>query len=217
MMDNDISIPTMNPILEADDQGAWVTALHTAMELDIFETVAKGHQSLEEIAQATHCSFRGMRVLLDALCVKNLLDKSSDCYSLTPISQTYLVRSGPGYCVPIYLAWHQAREKFIDFVRTGQSTLDLTSPAAEDLWVSYAAPDRIRLPQLVEMVHKRWTESGIPSRLKPGAHILDLGCGSGFKSFSLLQMDSEARVTAIDSPNVLQITQEVAQRMGVSA
>ena len=120
--------------------------------------------------------------------VKSLLEKSGGLYSLTPTSETYLVRGGRGYCVPIYLAWLQAREKFIDFVRTGKSTLDLTSSDAEDLWVSYAAPDRVRLPELLELVTKRWNESGIPSRLKPGAHILDLGSGSGFKSFSLLQL-----------------------------
>jgi len=217
MMDNNISIPTLSPILEADEQGVWVTALKTAMELDIFEIIAQGHHSLEEIAKATHCNPRGLSVLLDALCVKNVLDKSNGCYSLTPTSETYLIRSGRGYCVPIYLAWHQARDKFIDFVRTGKSALDLTSPLAEDIWVSYAAPDRVRLAELIPLVHNRWTESGIPSRMSPGAHILDLGCGSGFKSFALLQMDPTARVTGADSPKVLEITKEVADQMGVTS
>src|SRR5215208_2288056 len=213
---NNTTIPTMGAILEADEYGEVVTALKTAMELDIFEIIARGHQGADEIARAASCNTRGMRILLDVLCVKNLLAKSSERYSLTPTSETYLVRSRRGYCAPIYLAWLQAREKFIDFVRTGQATLDLTGPAAEELWVSYAAPDRVRLPELVEIVHKRWTDADIFSRLGSGAHILDLGCGSGFKSFTLLQMDPEARVTAIDSPNVLAITREVADLMGVT-
>jgi hypothetical protein len=45
-------IPSMGAILEADDYGMVVTALKTAMELDIFEIVAEGHHRLEEIAQA---------------------------------------------------------------------------------------------------------------------------------------------------------------------
>jgi len=206
----------MGAILEADELGVVVTALKTALELDIFEIVAQGHQRVEQIASAANCNAHGMNILLDVLCVKNLLAKSKGRYSLTPTSETYLIRTGRGYCVPIYLAWLQAREKFIDFVRTGKATLDLTSPAAEELWVSYAAPDRIRLPELVEIVHKRWTDAGILSRLGSGAHILDLGCGSGFKSFTLLQMDPDAHVTAIDSLKVLEITKDVADLMGVT-
>ena len=213
---NNTNFPTMGAILEADELGVVVTALKTALELDIFEILAQGHLRLEEIARAASCNTRAMGILLDVLCVKDLLAKSNGCYSLTPTSQTYLVRTGPGYCVPLYLAWLQAREKFIDFVRTGNATLDLTSPAAEELWVSYAAPDRVRLPQLVEIVHKRWTDAGILSKLPSDAHILDLGCGSGFKSFTLLQMAPGARVTAVDSPKVLEITRDVAALMGVT-
>lgn len=213
---NNNMFPTMGAILEADEIGAVATALQAALELDIFEIVARGHQRGEEIAQAASCDPRAMGFLLDVLCVKKLLDKSEGRYSLTPTSETYLVRSGRGYCVPLYLAWLQARGKFIDFVRTGNATLDLTSPEAEELWVSYAAPDRIRLPELVEIVHKRWTDAGILSRLPSDAHILDLGCGSGFKSFTLLQMAQGAHVTAVDSPRVLEITREIAESMGVS-
>jgi ubiquinone/menaquinone biosynthesis C-methylase UbiE len=207
----------MGAILEADEIGVVVTALKTALELDIFEIIAQGHQRVEEIAHLADCNTRATSILLDVLCVKNLLDKSNGCYSLTPTSATFLIRGGRGYCVPLYLAWLQAREKFIDFVRTGKATLDLTSPAAEDLWVSYAAPDRVRLPELIEIVKKRWTDAGMVARLGSGAHILDLGCGSGFKSFTLLQMAPDARVTAIDSPKVLDITREIGDLMGVTS
>jgi 2-polyprenyl-3-methyl-5-hydroxy-6-metoxy-1,4-benzoquinol methylase len=192
------------------------TALKTALELDIFEVIAQGHQHVEDIARATQCNVRGMSVLLDALCAKDLLDKSDGAYRLTPTSETYLVRSGYGYCVPIYLAWFQARNHFIDFVRTGKATLDLMAPEAEDIWVSYAAPDRVRLPELMELVTKRWTSAQMIPLPIPGASILDIGSGSGFKSFSLLKTDPSARVTAVDSPRVLEITKDVAEALGVS-
>lgn len=215
---NTTLIPSMSAILEADDHGLTVTALKTALELDIFEIIDSGFYRLEDIAEAAHCSKRGMSVLLDALCAKELLTKFiNGSYGLSPASETYLVRSGRGYCVPINLAWLQAREKFIDFVRTGESTLDFTSPEAEEIWASYAAPDRVRLPELVDAVHKRWIESKLLSRIRPGAHILDLGYGSGFKSFALLQMDPAAHVTGIDSPKVLEVTRDVAELMGVSS
>lgn len=216
-MTSPYTFPPMGAILEADEIGVVATAVKTAMELDVFEIIAKGNHTAEEIARATDCSVRGMSVLLDVLCVKNLLDKNNGYYSLTPTSETYLIRSGRGYCIPIYLAWLQARENFTNFVRTGKATLDLTSPEAEDLWVSYAAPDRVRLPELLDLVTNRWNESGIPARMKPGAHILDLGCGSGFKVFSLLQMDPTARITSVDSPKVLEITKDIADMMGITS
>jgi C-methyltransferase len=211
-----ISIPSMGAILEADDQGTVVTIVKTAMELDVFEIIAQGNQRVEDIARAANCNVRGMGILLDVLCVKGLLGKSNGQYQLTPTSETYLVRSGRGYCTPMYLAWLQARDHFIDFVRTGKPTLDLMAPEAEDLWAAYASPDRVRLPELVELVTKRWTSAGMIPMPIPNASILDVGSGSGFKSFSLLPANPEAHITAVDSPKVLEITREVAEMMGVS-
>jgi len=211
-----ISIPSMGAILEADDQGTVVTIMKTAMELDVFEIITQGNQSVENIARAANCNARGMGILLDVLCVKGLLGKSNGMYQLTSTSETYLVPSGRGYCTPIYLAWLRARDHFIDFVRTGKPTLDLMSPESEDLWVAYASPDRVRLPELLELVTKRWTSVGMIPLPIPNASILDIGSGSGFKSFSLLPDNPDAHITAVDSPKVLEIAREVAETMGVS-
>lgn len=116
-----ISIPTMGAILEADDHGVTATALRTAMELEVFEIVARGNHTIEEIARTTDCNTRAMKILLDALCAKALLDKANNAYHLTPTSETYLIRSGRGYCAPMYLAWLQTRDHFTDFVRTGKA------------------------------------------------------------------------------------------------
>ena len=211
-----ISAPTMGAILDADNQGLAITALKTAMELDIFEVIERGNHSAEEIAHATNCNLRGTTILLNALCTMELLGKSNNLYWLNDRSETYLVRSGRGYCVPIYLAWLQARDHFIEFVRTGEPTLNLMAPEAEEMWVSYAAAERMRLTELVELVTERWTSLGmIPLPIR-NASILDIGSGSGFKSFSLLPGNPDAHITAVDSPRVLEITREVAETMGVS-
>lgn len=212
----DISVPTMGAILEADGPGTVVTIVKTAMELDLFEIIAQGHHTVEDIASVTHCDIRGMGILLDVLCVKELLSYSNGTYHLTPTSETYLVRSGRGYCMPIYLAWLRARERFIDFVRTGKPTLDLTSPESDELWASYAAAERVRLFELQELATKRWTSIGMIPLPMRNASILDVGSGSGFKSFSLLPGNPDAHITAIDSPKVLEVTRDVAEMMGVS-
>src|SRR5260370_8357769 len=124
--------PPLGVIEEIDTFGLKATVLKTAMELDVFTTIAGGHQRLEEIARATRCSVRGMRVLLDALCPLELLTKSAGSYALTPPAQAFLVRTAPTSCMDTYLAECQRREPFPYGVRTGTPALHLTPPHPAD-------------------------------------------------------------------------------------
>jgi len=209
--------PSLGVIEEISTLGLKVTVLKTALELDVFTTIASGHQHLEEIARATQCSMRGMRVLLDALCPLGLLSKSASSYALTPTAQAYLVRTAPTCCADIYLTLFQSRERFADCVRTGKPTIDLTAPEAGDLWVSYAAPYLLLWPELAEIVRSRWEAVGVTVQAVSGAHVLDVACGSGVKSFVLAQADPTVRVMAVDTPKVLAVTAHIAEAMGVAA
>jgi 2-polyprenyl-3-methyl-5-hydroxy-6-metoxy-1,4-benzoquinol methylase len=208
---------SLGVIDEVDTLGLKVTVLKTAMELDVFNTIASGHQHLEEIAHATCCGVRGMRILLDALCPLGLLSKSAGLYALTPTAEAYLVRTAPTCCADIYLTWFQSRERFSDCVRTGTPAIDLTNPLAEDLWVSYTAQFLIRWSELAEIVRSRWEAAGVTGQTISGAHVLDVACGSGVKSFVLAQADPTVRVTVVDTPKVLAVTAQIAEAMGVAA
>src|SRR5258706_1177645 len=212
----DTQPPSLGVIDEVDAVGLKVTVLKAAMELDVFTTISKGHSTLEEIASALWCSMRGMRVLLDALCPLGLLHKADGTYTLTPTAEAYLVEGAPTYCGDIYLTWFQGREHFADCVRTGKPAIDLTVPEAEDLWVSYAAPYLILWPELAETARTRWEAVGVNAETLPCAHILDVACGSGFKTFVLAQANPNARVTANDSPKVLEVTANIAEAMGIA-
>jgi ubiquinone/menaquinone biosynthesis C-methylase UbiE len=209
--------PPLGVIDEVNTLGLKVTVLKTAMELDVFTTIASGHQRLEEIARATCCSLGGMRVLLDALCPLGLLSKSRGLYALTRTAEAYLVRTAPSCCADIYLTWFQSRERFADYVRTGAPAIDLTGPRAEDLWVSYAAQFLIRWPELAEIMRSRWEAAGVTVQTVSGAHVLDVACGAGVKSFVLAQANPAVRVMAVDTPKVLAVTAHIAEAMGVAA
>jgi ubiquinone/menaquinone biosynthesis C-methylase UbiE len=212
----DRSPPSLLVIDDISTSGLKVTVLKTALELDVFTTIADGHQGLVDIARATQCSFRGMRVLLDALCPLGLLSKSAGSYALTPTSQAYLVRTAPTCCADNYLTSFRNRERFADCVRTGKPGVDLTAPEAERLWVSYAAPDLVWWPELAERVRRRWEAAGLTGETLSGAHVLDVACGSGVKSFVLAQVDPTVRVLAVDAPKVLAVTAHIAEAMGVA-
>jgi len=208
--------PSLGVIEELSRLGLKVTVLKTAMELDVFTTIASGHQHLEEIAHATQCSVRGMRVLLDALCPLGLLSKSAGSYALTPAARAYLVRTAPTYCADIFLTTFKNRERFADCVRTGKPGIDLTAPEAEHLWVSYAAPYLLAWPELAAIVRSRWEAAGVTVQAGSGAHVLDVACGAGVKSFVLAQADPAVRVVAVDMPKVLGVTAQIAEAMGVA-
>ena len=213
----DRALQSFRVIEEIGTSGLKWTVLKTAMELDVFTTIAGGKERLEEIAQATRCSIRGMRVLLDALCPLGLLSKSAGSYALTPTSQAYLVRTAPTCCADIYLALWQSRERFTDCVRTGKPAIDLTGPEAEDLWASYTAPYLLLWPELAEIVRNRWKAASVTAPVGSSAQVLDVACGAGIKSFVLAQADPTVRVLAVDMPKVLAITANIAEAMGIAA
>ena len=155
MIEYSVQAPSMGAIEMADSVGLQVTAVQTAMELDLFTIIASGRYCLEEISRSAGCNHHGLRTLLDALCPIGLLQQTDGRYELTATAEAYLVRSSPGYCVPIYLAWLQNRARFIEFVRTGRAGLDLTAPEAEDLWVAYAAPARLQWPELASRAREQ--------------------------------------------------------------
>jgi Dimerisation domain len=175
--------PSLGVIEEISTLGLKVTVIKTAMEFDVFTTIASGYQQLEEIAHATQCSVRGMRVLLDALCPLGLLSKSAGSYAVTPTAEAYLVRTAPTYCADIYLTSFQSRERFADCVRTGTPAIDLTAPEAEHLWVWYTAPYLLLWPELAEIVRSRWKSAGVTVQAISGAQVLDVAWGAGGQKF----------------------------------
>jgi 2-polyprenyl-3-methyl-5-hydroxy-6-metoxy-1,4-benzoquinol methylase len=211
------AVPPMGLIEEVDTFGLKVTILKTALELDIFNTIATGRARAQEIARALECQEHGLRVLLDALAVHGLLEKAGDSYALTPTSRCYLIRSSPTCCADIYLAWLRARERLADVICTGTPSLDLTAPEADDLWASYGAPDLLRWPQLAGVLRERWTQIGLAPESLQGASILDVACGSGILSRPLAQVNSTLRVAAVDNASTLAVTRRMAEAMGVAS
>ncbi len=65
--------PSLNVMDDLDWWGLKYEAVRSALELDIFTTIATGHGTLEEIAAAVRASQRGVHILLDALCPLGLL------------------------------------------------------------------------------------------------------------------------------------------------
>jgi Dimerisation domain len=108
-------------------EAAWGFAvtrlLTTAVELDVFTSIARGHHTLDELVRDRACSKRGLAMLLHALTVMKYLEVNAGGYTLSPVSAAFLSRASPGY-VGAYLL-HNTHESWLpwaqltDVVRVG--------------------------------------------------------------------------------------------------
>jgi ubiquinone/menaquinone biosynthesis C-methylase UbiE len=209
-------VPTPEILDTLDWEGLKYVAVKVALELDVFNIIAEGHSTVEDIASEAKASIRGMGILLNALCPMDFLTKSEDRYELTPVSETYLVRGKPAYSAGTYLAWWQSRERLLECVRTGITEQNICDEDKQDLWAMYASQELVTWPQIADKAQRVWESIGIDRDTMPGLQILDVASGTGSKSFVLAQADPSARVTVIDFPKILQVSAQVAEKMGVS-
>jgi len=184
-----------------------------AIELDVFTHIARGRSLAEELAQACDCSPRGMRILLDALVVLELITKKDQRYTLTPDSAIFLDRCSEEYmgdCVEFLHSpfMQSAFLHFTDAVRQGGSAVELEGTVAPDhpVWVRYA---RGMMPMAVPQARKAAEVAGTVSK------VLDIAAGHGIFGVTILRRNPGARCVAVDWPNVLELALENARQAGV--
>lgn len=187
--------------------------LVAAARLNVFSALADGPRSAQEVADRIDATSRGTRMLLDALTAMQLLAKNSGRYRLLPLSERYLVRESPDYLGSLFEsdALWQAWAGLTETIRGGQppQRVDQEDKAQEffpilvrSLHVANRAPAE-RLAQALEIADRR-----------PLA-VLDIGCGSGIWGIAIAESAPHARVTALDFPQILELTREYATRHGV--
>ena len=71
--------------------------LSAALELGVFEPLARRPLAAASVASATRCSPKGIRILLDALVGMKLLARVQNKYRLLPPTVRFLLRSGAQY------------------------------------------------------------------------------------------------------------------------
>src|SRR5438128_2392372 len=71
--------------------------LVAAIELDLFTTIAEGKKTVADITKAIKSPKRGVERLLDALVGMGYLTKRGTQFGLTPVADTFLVRTKPSF------------------------------------------------------------------------------------------------------------------------
>jgi ubiquinone/menaquinone biosynthesis C-methylase UbiE len=192
--------------------------IEAAVKHKLFDALDAGPRTAEQVSAATGTSVRGVRILMNALVGLGLLVKEgADRYALTSDSAAFLVSTKPGYLGGFYQ--HTSSQlipkwlKLADIVRTG-------TPAAA---VNQEGDGANFFKQFVEdlfpfnyMAAKALGEALGIAKAKQAVSVLDLAAGSGVWSIALAQQSPHVRVTAVDWPDVLDVTKKVAAKHGVA-
>ena len=188
--------------------------LEAAIRHGLYDRLADGPKSADELAAAAGISPRGARILLDALVGLEMLAKDkSGRYIHTPESAEFMVSSKPGYVggflkhtsSQLIPKWLQLTE----IVRTGKPAMAVNQEGDGSKFFHEFVED------LFPVNYKAASALGDALKLadaKSPVSVLDLAAGSGVWGIALAQKSPQVRVTAVDWPGVLDVTRKVAGR-----
>jgi ubiquinone/menaquinone biosynthesis C-methylase UbiE len=186
-------------------------ALRSAIDLDLFTHIDAGEKTSSEIASRTGASERGIRILCDYLVTIGLLTKSGRAYRLTPDTAAFLNKKSPAYLgttVKFLLLpeLKQNMEVLTEAVRRGGITPSGANTVAEEnpIWVEFA---RSMGPMMVPAAHAIAELLAGQGPVK----VLDIAAGHGLFGITIAQRNPEAKIVAVDWPNVLRVAAEHAR------
>jgi SAM-dependent methyltransferase len=208
--------------------GLWACAIIEAShDLGVFDALAPGPGTSDDLAAAIHADPRATRVLLDALYAYDLVGRAEGedgcaVYALTPDSQACLLQ-GELFSLAGKIgqdrrfAWSAWRD-LASAVRSGSLDAAGTEQRNQLSDADYEVLARslnFWAPPIVEILAGALAD--LPSWQPAGApRMLDVGCGSGVYSHLLIQRFPGLSATGLDTARIVPIAAEQARRLGVA-
>src|SRR5215213_10396509 len=126
---------TPEPIFQVASGFMAAKHLFVANEVGLFEQLADGPATLDELAGRTSISRRRLRILTDAMVVLGFVERHGDSYQNAPIAAAFLTGRTPADLRPFLRFWDRLSyptwTKFETAVRTGQGQSTLHLPEEE--------------------------------------------------------------------------------------
>lgn len=209
-----------NPALVFETMTAYqrTAGLTAGIQIGLFAALGQGPATAAELAARCQTSVRGTRILSDYLTILGLLSKQNETYSHTPTSALFLDPSSPA-CIAKSIHFmglpeiRQPFEHLADIVRSGRTTLHGEGTVEPDnpVWVDFA---HSMAPMMGAMA------APLGSIVLNGStgplNVLDIAAGHGLFGIAVAKQNPQARVVAVDWPNVLNVAEENARLAGVA-
>ncbi len=185
--------------------------LLTAVELDVFTTLAKRSMTAREVADALGNDLRGTTTLLDALAGIGLLEKEHGSFHCPPGAAELLSRESPGSLLPMLshsAALWRRWSALTDVVRHGKPA----QPAEPE----QREKDREAFIGAMHTIGARMAAE-VVAAVRPGdaARLLDVGGASGTYTQAFLEACPTMRATLFDLPPVVEIARRRLSSTGV--
>jgi C-methyltransferase len=200
-------------------QGLQVTAiLQAAVQLGVFDQLAEGKDQVGSIASGVGADERGTRILLNALAALSIVDTADGNYALSPLADAFLVSSRPTYLGGMLnimagsWAW-TGYPRLADAVRAGGTILEEHAETpGHEFWEAFA-PSSVGVA--VPAANALAEILGPWAAERDGLEVLDIACGSGLYSLTLVAQQPGARTTLLDWANVLELTRTNVEKMSL--
>ena len=193
-------------------------AIESAVRTRIFDVLDEHPKTIDQVCQETACSPRGVEPLLNFLVAVDLLHRSADgVYSLTPESATFLVSTKPsfhgGFICHLTAHLIPRFQELERVVRTGQPARSVNRQAEATAFFKNFVEDLMPL----NFPSARMLAQHLASTRKTETtKILDIAAGSGVWGIAAAQAFASATLTAVDFPEVLEVTRSVVSRFGLN-
>lgn len=186
--------------------------LMAASRVGVFEALARGARSADEVARELNCSPRVMARLLEALERLGYVVRRDGRYLNGRVVQRWLVSTSPHYLGGFldfnYDLW-EVWEHLEEVLRTGKAIEFHEAIPDHEGWRRYLSGmkdlARLMAPEIVRRI-----------KLRPDARrFLDLAGGHGWMSILLCQRYPELHVTVLDLEPAVSIGREIVDREGM--
>lgn len=203
------------PSLEIWNALALRTTL-AAIRLNVFETLATGALSSDELAQRLQCAPIGMVILLKTLEPLRYVTQRNGRYALTPMTRKWMIAASPTNLAPYVRYWGAILptlwESLETTVRSGQPPLNLYQ------WIEHQ-PEVSRDFQEAMISLANLAKGEIArslAMLRSTQRLLDVGGGHATYSIELCRRYPQLQATVFDAPQPLVVGRRQIEQAGMA-
>jgi len=187
--------------------------LSVALELGLFEALEQDPLPMEELCQRLKLDHDATEALTATLGGAGLLEIHDRCFTLTPVSRSYLLRDSPFYWGNMIRLFQEVRPCHDSLMQT----LKQRGPAAMGDGVTLttgweeSSLSVERATTITSAMHSHSYASALAMaqrlNLPQNCQVLDVGGGSGCFSIALAQQNPSVCFTIADLPSVCHVAQ----------